>query len=75
MATPDTNPQPFSFAKMSGANRDIGFAVGMVGDFGLDPDGCALDRHTAGIQLFPDAVAGCYHAATGAECFVHPAYS
>ena len=30
MATPDTNPQPFSFAKMSGANRDIGFAVGMV---------------------------------------------
>ena len=30
MATPDTNPQPFSFAKLSGANRDIGFAVGMV---------------------------------------------
>ena len=30
MATPDTNPQPFSFAKMGGANRDIGFAIGMV---------------------------------------------
>lgn len=30
MATPDTNPVPFSFAKLGGANRDIGFAVGMV---------------------------------------------
>jgi len=30
VATPDTNPQPFNFAKLRGANRDIGFAVGMV---------------------------------------------